>query len=64
MEPSGGHDYVDELIGLLRVAHMQRDDAESRALNAEKKLKEAREAYLNLRDFANSKGLDTAACLS
>lgn len=57
MEPSGGHDYVDELIGLLRVAHMQRDDAENRAL-------ESRDAYLKLRAFANSKGLDTTAYLS
>lgn len=27
-EPSGGHDYVDEVLGLLRVARQQRDDYE------------------------------------
>jgi hypothetical protein len=26
--PSGGHDHVDEVLGLLRVARSQRDDAE------------------------------------
>jgi hypothetical protein len=26
--PSGGHDYLDELMGLLRVTRMQRDSAE------------------------------------
>lgn len=33
-EPSGGHDYVDEVLGLLRVTRGQRDDAE-RCLQAE-----------------------------
>lgn len=28
MSPSGGQDYVDEIIGLLRVARLQRDMAE------------------------------------
>jgi hypothetical protein len=27
-EPSGGHDHVDEVIGLLRVTRGQRDTAE------------------------------------
>ena len=29
-EPSAGHDYVDEVLGLLRVIRGQRDDAERR----------------------------------
>lgn len=53
LEPSAGHDYVDEIIGLLRIARMQRDDAETRYL-------EAKNAYTNMRDFAISKGLETA----
>jgi hypothetical protein len=31
-EPSDGHDYVDEIIGLLRVARSQRDTAEEQLL--------------------------------
>ena len=33
-EPSAGHDYVDEVLGLLRVTRNQRDDA-NRRLEAE-----------------------------
>jgi hypothetical protein len=33
-EPSAGHDYVDEIIGLLRVTRGQRDDAERRCLTS------------------------------
>ena len=33
-EPSAGHDYVDEIIGLLRVAQGQRDSAEQRLLTS------------------------------
>lgn len=32
-EPSDGHDYVDEIIGLLRVTRDQRDNVEHRLLN-------------------------------
>ena len=37
-EPSGGHDYVDEIIGLLRVTRGQRDDEERRRILAENRL--------------------------
>jgi hypothetical protein len=63
-KPSAGHDYVDEIIGLLRIARMRILDAETRGLNATNQLKESKDAYKNLRDFANSKGLDTACYLS
>src|SRR6266540_304601 len=35
-EPSGGHDYADEVIGLLRVTRQQRDDAGARAASVER----------------------------
>jgi hypothetical protein len=42
MEPSAGHDYVDELIGLLRVARMHISDAENRCARYYAKLKQLR----------------------
>ena len=37
-KPSAGHDYVDEIIGLLRVTRGQRDDEERRRILAENRL--------------------------
>jgi hypothetical protein len=37
IEPSGGHDYVDELIGLLRVARMHIKDSEDRCVQVSRK---------------------------
>lgn len=48
MEPSSGHDYVDELIGCLRVARMQRDDAEERCQRAQCELNQANNRLVNL----------------
>ena len=37
--PSGGHTPVDEILGLLRVARMQRDQAQNEALALAAKLR-------------------------
>ena len=64
-EPSGGHDYVDEIIGLLRVTQGQRDDAERRLeaeiMGANNLLKET---DLLRAELAKSPKLDKGSVLS
>jgi hypothetical protein len=38
IKPSGGHDYLDELLGLLRVARSQRDTAEAQLRKLEQRM--------------------------
>jgi hypothetical protein len=46
MQPSGGYDEIDELLGLLRVARMNRDSAEAEVLRLRKEmLALTRQAY-------------------
>ena len=44
IEPSAGHDWIDEVLGLLRVTRGQRDDNEREILRLKEELKTARRA--------------------
>lgn len=45
MQPSAGHDYVQELIGLLRVARMHIKDAEDRCERAYKRIEQLENCF-------------------
>lgn len=54
-EPSGGQDYADAIIGLLRVARGQRDDYENQWLKLSREIHSIDEAFARRPALADCK---------